>query len=325
MCPNASDFRENCRWLGFGLSCLLVLGLGCSSTEQESVPSLDPPAQGEGFQMSLDYTVPPGTEAWVCSVYPIPIWEDAPVHSVEFIQNPGMHHMTLSTTGIGGAEIEPGMYDCPDLYEAHMDSFTMIFGSQGDDHDVMTLPDGIAATLPPDITIIHEVHYINTTDEAVDLYSRVNAYTIPEEEVEAGIWGGQVRDETIEIPAESEHTEWTRCVMNRAVDMLFLASHTHDLGVEFTIAPYDGSEVGEVFYRNTDLHDPMIVQYDPPMHLDVGQGFEYTCTWRNPRSEPVVYGTTTLDEMCNLAVVHTPMDILAKCEVVETSDGVLWE
>jgi hypothetical protein len=28
--------------------------------------------------------------------------------------------------------------------------------------------------------------------------------------------------------------------------------------------------------------------------------------------------------MCNLAVVHTLCDLSAQCEVVETSDGVLW-
>ena len=82
--------------------------------------------------------------------------------------------------------------------------------------------------------------------------------------------------------------------------------------------------MGEVFYRNTDLHDPMIVQYDPPMQLPAGQGFEYTCTWDNPRDEPVEYGTSALNEMCNLALVHTPFSMSAECEVVETSDGVLW-
>jgi len=304
---------------------LLVTGCDASNNNQEPTPTLEPPAPGDGFQMAMSTTVEPGSEAWICSVYPIPITETAPVHSVEFIQNEGMHHMTLSTTGVNGPEIEYGLHDCNVLYEQMMDSFTMIFGSQSTDYGDMILPDGIAASLPPDIDIVHEVHFINTTDEPIELYSVVNAYTIPEDEVVAGIWGGQVRDETIHIPANSQHTEWTRCLMNREVDVLFLASHTHDLGVEFTIAPYDGTTVGDVFYRNTDLHDPMIVQYDPPMPLPVGQGFEYTCTWDNPRDEPIEYGTSTLDEMCNLALVHTPMDILAKCEVVETSDGVLWE
>jgi hypothetical protein len=38
----------------------------------------------------------------------------------------------------------------------------------------------------------------------------------------------------------------------------------------------------------------------------------------------VNYGLTSTDEMCNLAIVHTPFNMSALCEVVETSDGVLW-
>jgi len=310
------------------LSLIALLMCGACSSDDEAAPAdesyVAPPAEGEGFQFSMDAVAPAGTEVWLCAVYPIPIEALSPVNSVYFKQNPGMHHMTLSTTGFGGPELEYGMYDCNELYGEQMDEFTMFFGSQTAE-DTMQLPEGVVARLPPNIDIVHEVHYVNTSSEDVDLYSRVNAYTIDDEDVELGIWGGQVRDETIEIPAQSEHTEWTRCVMNRDVDVHFLASHTHQLGIEFTVAPFDGTETGEIFYRNTDWHDPNIVQYNPPIHRPEGTGFEYSCTWSNPSSEPVSYGLTSLDEMCNLAIVHTPEIMSARCEVVETSDGVLWE
>ena len=308
--------------------CALVLCSACQSSDGDPEPVdesfVEAPAEGEGFQFAMDAVAPAGSEVWLCAGYPSPPEVLSPVNSVYYKQNPGMHHMTLSTTGITGPEIEYGMYDCNELYEDQMDEFTMFFGSQ-DAEDTMQLPEGVVARLPPNIDIIHEVHYVNTSAEDVNLYSRVNAYTIDDEDVEVGIWGGQVRDETIEIPAQSEHTEWTRCVMNRDVDVHFLASHTHQLGVEFTVAPFDGTETGEIFYRNNDWHDPKIVQYDPPIHLPEGTGFEYACTWNNPSTEPVSYGLTSLDEMCNLALVHTPEIMSARCEVVETSDGVLWE
>ncbi|MEE2828033.1 MAG: hypothetical protein VX498_02500 [Myxococcota bacterium] len=294
-------------------------------TQEPIGPTLEPPAVGEGFQFAMDYTVPAHSEAWVCAVYPIPIEELSAVHSVEYEQNPGMHHMTISTTGFDAPEVDYGMRNCQGLYDEMMDNIIAVFGSQGSDHDVMTLPDGVAANLPPNLDIVHEIHYVNVSDEPVDLFSRVNAYVIPQEEVTDGIWGGQVRDENIHIPAASTHTEWSRCVMNRDVEVLFLASHTHGLGVEFTVAPFDGVETGDVFYRNDDLHEPKIVQYEPPMVVPEGAGFEFQCTWDNPGSEPVIYGVTAEDEMCNLALVHTPFDPLASCVVVETSDGVLWE
>lgn len=302
---------------------IAILALACGSTP-EPIEHLAPPADGEGFQLAMDAVAPPGTEIYKCAVYPIPLDEGfASVNRVRYQQNAGMHHMTLSTTGLGGKKVDYGIYDCEDLGEL-MDEVIMIFGSQGTPDDTIQLPEGVAATLVPNLDIIHEVHYVNTSEEEVDVFSRVNAYTIPEDEVTEGIWGGQVRDETIAIPAKSEHTEWTRCIMNEDINVLFLASHTHQLGIEFTVAPFDGTTVGDVFYANDDWHDPKIEQYDPPRIVKAGEGFEYKCTWKNDSDQPVGYGLAATDEMCNLAIVHTPYSTTARCEVVETSDGVIW-
>jgi len=314
---------------------LVLLTLGCKddapppgadSGSAEEIPTLEPPADGEGFQMSMTAVAPAGEETWACEVYDLPTDEYEPVNKVHYIQNPGTHHMTLSTVALSGASLEPGSHDCEELYgqESMMEDQIMFFGSQGTAEETLQLPEGVVANMPPGIQVVHEVHYVNTTSEDVTLYSVVNAYTIDPDEVTDMIWGGQVRDETIEIPANSTTSEWTRCVFNEDVEVQFLASHTHSLGVEFTVAPYDGETVGDIFYTNDDWHDPKIIQYQPALVVPAGEGFEYTCTWTNPNDFPVSYGSTSEDEMCGLAVVFTPFSTSAACEVVETSDGVLW-
>ena len=45
------------------------------TSEQNSVIPLAPPADGEGFQLSMEATVAPYSEAWICSVYPLPTSE----------------------------------------------------------------------------------------------------------------------------------------------------------------------------------------------------------------------------------------------------------
>jgi len=300
--------------------------LGDSAEPEARVP-LTPPPAGEGFQLVMTGEVGPFEEAWLCDVYPIPIEEMTAVQWVEFNQNEGMHHMTLSTLGLfTTGEIPYGSYDCNDLYgdSSLMENQIMFFGNQGAETGKMHLPDGVAANMPPSIDIIHEIHYVNPTEEALDLYSEVNAWSIPQDEVEAGIWGGSVRDEHINIPAATEHTEWSRCVFNEDVEVLFLAAHQHKLGTRFTIAPFDGETVGDVMFENTDWHDPKITQYDPPLVVPAGTGFEFSCTWDNENDFEINYGLTAEDEMCNMAVVHTPMSMTALCEVVETSDGVLY-
>ena len=306
-----------------------VLMFGCSKETVDSAESgvqlWDPPAPGEGVQLAMDYTVPAYTEAWKCLVYRLETDTVSHVNRLEYQQNYGMHHITISTTGFVGGQIEPGLYDCESLLMEAMDDTMMIFGSQGYEEGVIQLPEGVAASVPAGIDVIHELHYVNTTDKPVDLYSRINAYTISAEEMTEGIWGGNVRDEHINIPANSSHTEWTRCVLNKDVDVIFLASHMHKLGKEFTIRLFDGTESGDIFYTNDDWHNPKIVQYETPIHVAAGTGFEYSCTWENPTDEPIQYGLTADDEMCNLTFVHMPYDMDSLCEVVETSDGVLWD
>ena len=309
---------------------ITMLVLACTPDDTDSSPerpTLEPPKEGFGFQLSMEGTVEPYSEAWLCSVYPLPTTRVESVNWTEFIQNEGTHHLTLSTPSLTGHPIEPGNYNCEDLYAEMLTEQIMFFGNQGVGSGEMHLPEGIAATFPMNIDILHEVHYVNPTPEPIELYSYVNAYTIPEAEVTDRIWGGQVRDEHINIPANSEHTEWTRCVMNEDVEVHFLASHSHEKGTLFEIASYDGETetTGENFYSNPDWHDPMIVQYDPPLVVPAGSGFEYTCTWRNPTDEPIEYGSTSKDEMCNMSIVHTPFSMSAQCEVIASSDGVLWD
>lgn len=318
------------------MSWLVILLFGCTQTvpldsAEETNPwtvdvtPLEPPPEGMGFQLTMEAIAPPHEEVWLCAVYPLPTDALASVNWVEYQQNPGTHHLTLSTLGLVPMGLEPGTYPCEDLYAVWMEDLISIFGSQGEGEGTLHLPEGVAAQLPAGLDVVHEVHYVNAFDEPVELYSRLNAWTIPDDEVVSGIWGGQVRDEHIEIPPRSEHTEWSRCVMNKDVEVLFLASHTHKRGVDFTIAPFDGTTTGEVLYRNDDWHDPKITQYDPPMVVPAGTGFEYSCTYRNDTDETIRYGLTADDEMCNMAIVHTPFDISAACEVVATSDGMLPE
>ena len=292
------------------------------------VEPLPVPPEGEGYQMEMTTTASAGEETWACAVYKAPNAVVANVNWVEFRQTEGMHHLTLSTTlAPGGLGVEPGVYACDEIYSgAFMEEQVMMFGDSGNGDGILHLPEGVAAIVPPSIDIVHEVHFVNTSDKDVTLTSMLNIWTIPDEDVLSGIWGGSVRDENLHVPPNStDYVEWTRCEMNVDVDVLFLASHMHERGVEFTIAPWDGASTGEVFFTNDDWHDPKITQYDPPISLKTGEGFEFTCHWTNPDPIEVNYGLAATDEMCNMAIVHTPMDFSALCKVVETSDGVVPE
>ena len=318
-------------WLSLSI---IALTLGCTDQSKDSAvptdgPTLAPPAPEDGFQFAYSTIVEPYSEAWVCGVYPAPYSEISPVNWVEYEVTPGLHHTTIATPSLFGSVLEAGEYDCKELLDVTMgedSEYTMAFGlGAGEPTGEIRLPDGVAANLPAGIDIIHEIHFVNPTDEPIEAYSYINAYTLPFDEVEEGIWGGQIRDETISIPPQSEATEWSRCVMNEDVEVHFLASHTHELGINFTIRTFDGKEVGDVIFSNDDWHDPKITQYDPPLVVPAGTGFKWSCDYYNPTDAEVTYGDGASFEMCNMTLVHTPQSLTAWCDVVETSDGVIWK
>lgn len=278
------------------------------------------------MQFSMDITVPPGTEAWRCKIAKLSNTSLAHVNKVESLQTEGMHHMDVMSLIFTGLDLPEGEYDCTSLYAEHpelMQSGLTLFAAQAA-HSVVNLPEGTVASLPPKMLALQEIHYVNTTDEEKKVFSRVNAYTIPQEQVKAHIWGGAVRDVNLNIPARAAHEEWTRCVMNRDVDLLFLASHTHQLGRKVTIARFDGVNVGEVIYENTRWEDPALKDFSAsPLKLKKGEGFEFRCYFQNTRDEDIHWGFKATDEMCQIAIVHTPGDVNTLCEPVASSDGKL--
>ncbi|UJR86221.1 hypothetical protein [Sandaracinus amylolyticus] len=286
--------------------------------------ALAPPDPAEGFQMALDAVAQPGEELWLCQVGTAP--GHGAVGHVVSRQPEAVHHMDIMVLTLTGLRIPDGVYDCADLYADHpelMESGIFLYAAQHAEQEIV-LPEGTAAVLPPRLSVMHEIHFINTGTEPVDVWSRVNAYTVPSDSVEERIWGFTVRDAHLNVPPRATHTEWTRCVMNRDVDVIFLSSHTHELGQRVEIRTFDGTNVAEEpVYVNTDWHAPLLLQLETPLHVAAGSGFEFRCEYSNPNAEMVNWGFRAADEMCQMAMVFTPQDLTADCEVVETSDGVI--
>lgn len=299
---------------------------GADATPAETAAILAPPPEGEGFQIAMEVTAPPSTEIWKCKIAALPATQGLfAANEVSSKQNDAMHHMDIMALALTPIDYAPGEYDCQEIYDNNpvlMEEGIFLYASQqGEQH--ITLPSGTAAMIPSEMLYMQEVHYVNTKPEPVDVFAYVNVHTIAQEAVTDSIWGSVVRDAHINIPPSSAHTEWSRCVMNEDVDVIFVSSHTHQLGKKVTVRRYDGDEVGEQIYENTDWHAPYLKDYTPTLNVKAGEGFEFACDFDNPGSETVNWGFDAADEMCQIGLVFTPSSSTAQCEVVETSDGVI--
>jgi len=284
---------------------------------------LPPPAEGEGVQIAHQLEVQPGEEVWRCYVEDLPTKHYLPVNHAESVQNDGMHHMDLIATAFGAPLLEPGEYDCRDVYADNpglMDNGVIVYASQQDEQQIQ-LPVGTVADLLPRMRLMHEIHFVNPTDYPVVAYSKINAYEY-KDHIDQEIWGGAVRDLDITVPAHTDsHVEWTRCTMNQDVDVLFLSTHTHQLAQETVIRRYDGASAvpGDILYTNTDWHAPHLEDLTAaPLHVAAGSGFEFECHYANDTDDDVHWGFTAADEMCQIALVYTPGEATRQCEVVDS-------
>jgi hypothetical protein len=312
---------------------------GCASsdsTEPDPSPEVNSyfaaPDPSEGFQVGLTVNAPAGEEIWECLVLDgLPTEEQfSLINYAEHKQTGFVHHMDLMALAYTDTNFEPGRYNCKDLYDDHaqtlMDDGIILYASQVAS-EIVQLPEGIVAEVPTATKFLYEVHFVNSSDTDIEVKSYLNGYTIPALDVKGTIWGGPVRDRNINVPAVTDnHVEWTRCVMTDDVDVVFLSSHTHELAKKFQIRSFDGTTVGEeLLYENLAWESPHLEHFDPPMHVKKGEGFEFQCHYASDRPEDTKWGLTAIDEMCQIAVVFTPGKASTRCEVVETSDGVILE
>jgi hypothetical protein len=302
---------------------LFPLGAGCAGTPSDPLPA--PPA-AEGFQLAMDVDSPPGAETWKCQIAPLAVDELQNVHRVKHLQSKAVHHMDVMVILYSGLNLPPGTYDCAPLYAANpkLMEETILYASQNESGEIV-LPPGIAAKVPGGLTLMYELHHVNATSKPVHLFSRINAYTMPHGEVTGSIWGHAVRDRNLNIPPGADHTEWSRCTVDKDVDVLFLSTHTHELGVDASIFAFDGHATGEELFRNHDWQSPPLKAFTQPHKLRAGEGFEFRCHYLSNRDDWTRWGFEARDEMCNMALVFTPGDADVKCKVVETSDGMIVE
>jgi hypothetical protein len=310
----------------FALGALFCLGCG-KGAAPDPTAVLPPPPAGQGLQLKLSYDSPAGSETWKCNIADLPPTPDTfyHIHRAESRQGMASHHMNLNILTGDSATIDPGFYDCNELYAAHpsiMEESITFFASQQPEFD-LTLPTGVVAAVPGGVRVLHELHVINASESETTAWAAVNAYTIPADQVTGRIWGFSQHDRNINIPPNSEHDEWTRCVMSADVQLLYMSSHTHALGKLFSVKQFDGTNTGDTIYTNTDWHAPKLLTFDPPMTIAKGTGFEFNCHFSNPNPVAVHWGETSHDEMCQMIIAFTPGDQSIECKVVAASDGIL--
>jgi hypothetical protein len=307
------------RWAAFGVAAALW-GLGCGEGSGAdgagggvdapvgTKPKQGPPAHVVGgFSVQLDpIVVQPGEELFPCLIYPLTLTGPSRVVGGGSVTvGKGMHHGNITSRPKTGEGVRP----CPDdggLIGGEGSDIlaggAVLFGSttQVEGTEWRTFPEGMGFPIGDDSEVVLRMHYLNVTSEPIEVAPKYEWYTIDESKLTQLLGPLIWRYGAFEIPPNGELTVSTDCTVGAAEPMhiVDMMPHMHKLGTSFKTTLIGGELDGTVILDSPGYNpDGLITSFDPAVVVQPGDGFSFSCTWKNTFDKTIVEGVGD-NEMC---------------------------
>jgi hypothetical protein len=159
------------------------------------------------------------------------------------------------------------------------------------------LPAGVAIRVPAGAGIDLNAHYANYGDQAIEGEAYLNLHLIEPAQVQHEVEIFALSNFDIDLPPGQMITLEKEFRFKKKRHILQLVSHAHDRMVEFRAAVLGGPRDGELVYTSLDWEHAPLIELDPPLVLEEGQGFKITATYDNQTGRRLNFGFTRRDEM----------------------------
>ena len=274
--------------------------------EEIEFAPLTPPENG--IQVHLGpFEVQPQYEREFLNFVNIDTLNEVYIKQVEVTMRPGSHHFILySFENVMPPMLipEPGVYrDYRDangnyiINNLAVTAYHVFFAGTQWPYMNYHFPPGVALKVDINDGLDQNSHYINRTDEVLigEVYTNIYFAEPSEIEHEANILF--INKTNFELPPNEITTlEHTITVADR-VHIFQLFSHAHEHMLEFAVEIVGGNRDGEMIYIAYDWAHPPILDFDPPLTLEAGEGLKLIATYDNWTNETLTFGLLSEDEM----------------------------
>ena len=278
------------------------------TNKYEPKPFSKPEPPTSGLQLHLGpFEIQPNYEREFFQYTELNHTGDLYVNRIEIEMRPGSHHFLLYTFNENTPQqIIPNYGDIRDLRDRYGATnlstlYTMQFhkffgGTQWSRLDYV-LPDGVALKIPAKYGLDQNTHYVNRTDSMMIGEVYTNIHLIEQNNVKhvAQLFDFNNRD--IYLPPKKITTIQKVFRMDDTYYFGQVFSHAHEKMTEFLVEIDGGDRDGEVIYWTNDWEHPPIINYDPPIIINAGEGLRLKATYDNPTNDPVGFGFKSTDEM----------------------------
>ena len=252
------------------------------------------------------FVIAPSDEREVCEYRRLSNRKTIDAQQFEFSASPGTHHIAI--WAYYGKERDPSNFPSKPTDTAGCNGFgpndsynkSTLAGSSRGGRYAVRFPDGIALRLAPHQPLLLNAHYKNGTPDVMRPEILFNVTPAKRGTVRHHAESLTIGNYDITIPAHATGTlvsEWHAPI---DLNVIELASHQHKRGTRFTIERLEnGVDTGRI-YETTNWETPSELWPTEPMRVRAGDGFRFTCEWKNDDDHLVHFGVTTDDEMCFL-------------------------
>ncbi len=160
-----------------------------------------------------------------------------------------------------------------------------------------SFPPGVALRVPANTRLDLNPHYVNRTNDVFQGEIYANFHTIDRSQVDRVADILFLNNGDINLPPNRVTTLQKSYSFNEKRHFFQLFSHAHEHMLEFRVYVEGGPRDGELVYISYDWEHPPILELDPPLVLEPGQGLRMETTYNNWTSRTLQFGLLSEDEM----------------------------
>ena len=229
------------------------------------------------------------------------------VNRVDMAMRPGSHHLILYDLSEDIPEIlvpDPQVFrDIRDTNGNYIPSTLMITSHlnfvTGTQWPLMTYhyPPGVALRIPAGTGFDINAHYVNRSSQIIQGEIYANLLTVDSSQVEHVAERLFMNNLDINLPPQTSTTLTKTFVVDEKVQIFQLFSHAHEHMTDFRVFIDGGPRDGELVYIAYDWEHPPILELNPMLTLEKGQGLRLQATYNNDTNSTINFGFLSSDEM----------------------------
>jgi hypothetical protein len=158
-------------------------------------------------------------------------------------------------------------------------------------------PSGVGVRLRPHQRLLLNAHYINAGTEPLTIDVAANFRTA-RRSLRHHARSFQLGTLRINVPAGEEGSASASWATPFPMNVVWLSTHSHKHTTTVEVDRIRAGVQGERELTTLSYAEPHVNLYTHPLRLEAGDGFRWTCNYRNETTRLLQFGVTSDDEMC---------------------------